>query len=75
MNRQEHAIYANKADRDEAYKSLIKDGYSARRTTSTNQSISPTYVIGADMSIASPNGFGGTSARYYAKLYIVEWEA
>ena len=70
-----HATYANKADRDEAYKGLIRDGYSAYRRTSTNQSISPDYVIGADLDNVSPNGFGGLSPQYYAKLYIVEWTA
>lgn len=68
--RNEH--YAKRADRDAAAKEYRKRGKRIRLSTSTNIILSPDYVIGYDMANASPNGFGGSSPTFMAKVYNID---
>jgi len=63
--------YVNRATRDARASELKRQGYSVTKRASRNQVISPDYVEDYT-GYRSPNGFGGSSGRYFSHLYTIE---
>jgi len=68
----ETEYYQNKANRDARYLEIKRRGFAVRKSSCSRSVLDPHAVVDFQGSV-SPNGFGGAAARWFAKLYMVEY--